>query len=335
MPGRDGVESSGAPATSLQSPVEITFGEYYYGHDCGVPYERNDHWLGFFGRIAERIVTELRPTSVLDAGCAMGMLVEALHARGVDAWGIDISEYAIGKVAPEVADRCRVGSLTDPLEGRFDLTTCIEVLEHMPSDDSYVALKNLCHASDRILFSSSPNDYAEPSHVNVRPPEWWSAQFAALGFLRNIDYDASYVAPWTVLYEHHEELRLTDVVISYDRAHWRLRDEVFQLRQAVLTLQQRLEEMCAGGGSGQAELDDVREELLAARDYALHLEIQLGEALGDRTRLEDLVEPTAQRLQEVLGSRSWRLGRKMTAPYRKLRAFLRGEIRSLLTELQR
>ena len=212
MPGRDGVEASRAPAASLQRPVEITFGEYYYGHDCGVPYERNDHWLGFFGRIAERIVTELRPTSVLDAGCAMGMLVEALHARGVDAWGIDISEYAISKVAPEVADRCRVGSLTDPLDGRFDLVTCIEVLEHMPSDDSYVALKNLCHASDRILFSSSPNDYAEPSHVNVRPPEWWSAQFAALGFLRNTDYDASYVAPWTVLYERREELRLSDVV---------------------------------------------------------------------------------------------------------------------------
>jgi SAM-dependent methyltransferase len=335
MPGRDGVETSGAPAASLQRPVEITFGEYYYGHDCGVPYERNDHWLGFFGRIAERIVTDLRPTSVLDAGCAMGMLVEALHARGVDAWGIDISEYAISKVAPEVADRCRVGSLTDPLDGRFDLVTCIEVLEHMPSDDAYVALKHLCHAGDRILFSSSPNDYADPTHVNVRPPEWWSAQLAALGFLRSTDYDASYVAPWTVLYERRDELRLTDVVIGYDRAHWRLRDEVFQLRQAVLTLQQRLEETGAGGHSGNAELDDVREELLAARDHALHLEIQLGEALGDRERLEDLVGPTAQRLQEVLNSRSWHIGRKMTAPYRKLRALLSGELRSLLTELQR
>ncbi len=105
----------------------------------------------------------------------------------------------------------------------------------------------------------------------------------------------------------------------------------------MLTLQQRLEETGAGGRSGHAELDDVREELLAARDHALHLEIQLGEALGDRKRLEDLVEaaPTAQRLQEVLNSRTWRLGLKMTAPYRKLRALLSGELRSLLTELQR
>jgi SAM-dependent methyltransferase len=327
MPGPDGVDAARAPETSLQRPVEITFGEYYYGHDCGVPYERNDHWLEFFGRIAERIITELRPTSVLDAGCAMGMLVEALHARGVDAWGIDISEYAIGKVAPEVADRCRVGSLTDPLDGRFDLVTCIEVLEHMPGDDSYVALKNLCHASDRILFSSSPNDYGEPSHVNVRPPERWSAQLAALGFLRNTDYDASYVNPWAVLYERREELRLSDVVVSYDRAHWRLRDEVVQLRQSVLRLEQRLEETRGGDRPGQAELDHVRQDLLAARDHALHLEVQLGEALGDRRRLEDLVKaaaPTVQRLQDVLNSRSWRVGRKTTAPLRKLRSFLTG-----------
>jgi SAM-dependent methyltransferase len=329
MPAPDGVDAARSPAASPHRPAEITFAEYYYGHDCGVPYERNDHWLGFFSRIAERIVTELRPKSVLDAGCAMGMLVEALHARGVDAWGIDMSEHAISKVSPEVAERCRVGSIADPLDGRFDLVTCIEVLEHMPSDDAYVALKNLSHAGDRILFSSSPTDYGEPTHVNVRPPEWWSAQFADLGFLRNTDYDASYIAPWTVLYERHEEVRLSDVVIGYDRAHWRLRDEVVQLRQSVLQLEQRLEET-SGGGPGQAEIDDLRQELLAARDHALHVEVQLGEALGEQKRLDDLLGaagPTAQRLQDVLNSRSWRLGRATTAPLRKFRSFLTGSER--------
>jgi 2-polyprenyl-3-methyl-5-hydroxy-6-metoxy-1,4-benzoquinol methylase len=64
----------------------------YYRVGCGVPYERNEHWLTFFGKIADAIVREINPGSVLDAGCAMGFLVEALRQRGVEAYGVDISD---------------------------------------------------------------------------------------------------------------------------------------------------------------------------------------------------------------------------------------------------
>ena len=39
-----------------------------------------------------------RPARLLDAGCAIGLLVETLRDRGVDARGVDISDYAIGRV---------------------------------------------------------------------------------------------------------------------------------------------------------------------------------------------------------------------------------------------
>ena len=65
---------------------------FYYAHSCGQPYQRDDVWLNFFASVAERIVSDIRPTTVLDAGCAMGFLVEALRDRGVDAGGVDISE---------------------------------------------------------------------------------------------------------------------------------------------------------------------------------------------------------------------------------------------------
>ena len=71
----------------------------YYQHYCGgIPYERTDYWMVFFHGIADHIVRSLRPRRVLDAGCAKGFLVEALWERGVEAYGIDISEYAIGEV---------------------------------------------------------------------------------------------------------------------------------------------------------------------------------------------------------------------------------------------
>ena len=47
--------------------------------------ERNERWLSSSASVADGIVRDLHPTSVLDAGCAMGFLVEALRQRGVDA----------------------------------------------------------------------------------------------------------------------------------------------------------------------------------------------------------------------------------------------------------
>ena len=71
----------------------------YYQHHCGSPYHRNiPHWRMFFDRIAQASATELAPATALDAGCAMGTLVESLRARGVDAYGVDASEYAIAQI---------------------------------------------------------------------------------------------------------------------------------------------------------------------------------------------------------------------------------------------
>src|SRR5262245_52311499 len=74
---------------------DADFGEAYYALGCGRPYARDDVWMGRFGATADAIVRTLRPRRVLEAACAWGLLVEALRARGVEAFGFDISSYAI------------------------------------------------------------------------------------------------------------------------------------------------------------------------------------------------------------------------------------------------
>lgn len=44
-----------------------------------------------FKNIAGRIYEDRKPESVLDVGCAMGYLVEALRDLGVEAYGVDVS----------------------------------------------------------------------------------------------------------------------------------------------------------------------------------------------------------------------------------------------------
>lgn len=275
-------EHSGSPG--------VEYGQYYYRHDCGVPYERNDHWLGFFGKIADAIIRDLRPTSVLDAGCAKGFLVEALRDRGVEAWGVDVSEHAIAEVHESVREYCHTGSLTEPLDRRYDLIVCIEVLEHIPAADANAAVANLCAATDRLLLSTTPDSYGVPTHFNVQPPEAWSEALAQHGFLREVEHDVSYVTPWAALYARTEQ-PLPELVRRYDRSWWRLRREADQLRDSLLTSNARLAEIEEQPAKArpelQAELDRRQEEILRLRDLLIGKEAELGVAKGQLAVVEE------------------------------------------------
>ena len=233
------------------------FNAYYYAHDCGIPYVRNDHWLNFFGWVAERIVQDIHPKTVLDAGCAMGFLVEGLRARGVDAWGVDISDYAIGQVHESVKAYCSVGSIIQPLERKVDLITCIEVLEHMPPNEAEMAIANLCAAADDILFSSTPFDYKEVTHVNVQPPEYWAGMFARHGFYRDLEFDASFLTPWAVRYTRKlfEQWRF---IKDYERRFFTLWKENSDLRSLVQQQQGTLEKL---ESEKQEKVDEAAEVL--------------------------------------------------------------------------
>jgi Methyltransferase domain len=272
---------------------EADYGASYYSNywGGGGPYERNERWLKFFADVADGLIRDFHPIASMDAGCAMGFLVEALHNRGVDAKGVDVSEYAISQVHPSVADRCRAASLSEPLGGHYDLITCVEVLEHIPPEEADKAIANLCAASDTLVISSTPGDYGEPTHLNVQPPEAWAAKFAQHGFLRDLDRDLSYVSPWATVYVRREQ-PVEDTVRDYDRSWWRLRREVNEVRASLLHSQEQLAELEAGGGVGNRpelleELDRRQEEILRLRDLLIGKEIELGAAKGRTAELEE------------------------------------------------
>src|SRR5438045_3424894 len=139
--------------TENQSLYQGLYNESYYRMYCGhIAYERSEHWLSFFGRIADRLIEDFAPTTVLDVGCAMGFLVEALRDRGIAAYGVDVSEYAISRVREDIRPFCSVAALPDQLPAglpnRFDVVTCIEVFEHLPAEDIDEALRLVAGLSD-------------------------------------------------------------------------------------------------------------------------------------------------------------------------------------------
>lgn len=236
------------------------FGAEYYATACGRPYCRNQEWLAFFAAIADRIVADIAPRRVLDAGCALGLLVETLRARGVDARGIDISSYAIGQAPAEVAPYLRQGSIAEELGERYDLIVSIEVLEHMARPQAEAAIANLCRHADDVLFSSSPLDYRETTHVNVRPPEYWGEQFARHGFVRDVDFDASFITPWAVRFRKTAEPPHR-IVAGYERVLAPLARERAELREGLMAMEAELRrtqrELTAAQAAAAAHADTI------------------------------------------------------------------------------
>lgn len=130
-----------------------------------VNYSECDEIKEYFDNLAKNIVDKFNPKTVLDCGCAMGYLVSALRRLGVEAFGIDVSEYAISKVEPQIKENCFKASITDKLPqvlpDNFDLVVCNRVLDCMSYDDVAIALNNLSQISDNILIGDACSYYED------------------------------------------------------------------------------------------------------------------------------------------------------------------------------
>ncbi len=287
------------------------FDDYYFAHGCNTPYRRDEGWLAQFGRIADAIIREIEPQTVLDVGCAIGLLVETLRQRGVEAYGVDVSEYAIEQVHPTVREYCRVGGATEPFGRNYDLITCIEVLEHMAPEQAQPAIANLCAHTDRVLFSSSPFDYAEVTHFNVQPPEYWAQLFAQQNFFRDVDLDAGFLTPWAACFRRQDK-PLAHVTADYERRFWHMRQESqtrlkvnLEQREQLAQQEARLQELAQ---QIEREREDQTTNLARAQQENAALRAQLaaldhstgGRVLHGLQRLRARLAPPGSKRDQLL-----------------------------------
>ena len=113
----------------------------------------------------------------LDVGCGAGLLAEPLARLGAAVTGID--------AAPELADAARTHAAAGGLaidyrvggpEGlgadeRFDLVTCMEVVEHADDQPGFVRALARAVAADGLLVMSTPNRTALSRAVIVEGAE--------------------------------------------------------------------------------------------------------------------------------------------------------------------
>jgi len=138
---------------------------------------------------------------VLDFGCAKGFLVKALRILGFDAYGCDISDYAIKNLDSDVRDFCRKcssGNLIPFDEESFDWLIGSGVLEHLMEEE----LDNFLQISKKFtkkMFFDIPlgcnGKYIAPqqdndiTHVLRKDEGWWTDKMTNAGWkLKNFSF---------------------------------------------------------------------------------------------------------------------------------------------------
>jgi len=165
--------------------------EYGYGG-----YRYDGRWVA----IAEDLIEHWRlepGMRVLDIGCAKGFLVKDFMkvTPGLEAFGLDISEYALMHCEPEVVGRLHLGTAKKlPFPDKsFDAAISVNAIHNLPRPEviealreiervtkdgkSYVQVDSYRTAEERELFldwvlTANTHDY----------PEGWKKIFAEAGY---------------------------------------------------------------------------------------------------------------------------------------------------------
>lgn len=126
---------------------------------------------------------------VLDFGCAKGYLVKALRLLHRDAWGCDVSEYALDH-SPEDVRGFLGGPVGWTCSEPFDWVLAKDVLEHL--EPIAVPHEMDCLVGRRawacVPLGDGNGKYDIPAmeldktHRIREPLEWWIGQFERAGF---------------------------------------------------------------------------------------------------------------------------------------------------------
>lgn len=132
--------------------------------------------------LAESLVSNIEFKTILDVGCAQGLLMLPLHEKGIDVQGIEVSEDVTEFLPDALKPRVSIGDFQEA-SGSYDLVCCVEVAEHIEPTRSQDLVSKLCSLSDRhIYFTAAPPGQHGHGHINCRPHEHWIRWFNERGW---------------------------------------------------------------------------------------------------------------------------------------------------------
>lgn len=182
--------------TATASKVQYGCDYFEDGIALGLSMYENYRWLPELTiRMAHFLIKRLgieEYHTVLDFGCAKGYLVKAFRLLEIEAYGCDISDYAIKMVDPEAADYCKLTKGESPIpfpdDFRFDWLIAKDVFEHLEVEYLQCVLReayNRCKKMFVVVPLGENNRFIVPeyeedmTHELAKSAQWWRQFFLA------------------------------------------------------------------------------------------------------------------------------------------------------------
>lgn len=153
------------------------------------------NWYNIAGDllVTYRMIRQESCHSFLDVGCAKGHLVQTMTNLGVQAQGIEISDYAIENAVPGAQGRITKGSVQDlQIKGTLDLISAHSVLHYLENESDIETFAVKCAAHAKVVHigefplgsTSAIKKYwlKLDEHTKMfKPFEWWAKTFTDRG----------------------------------------------------------------------------------------------------------------------------------------------------------
>ena len=178
----------------FDGPREYGYGGYHY----------DGRWKPVAADIAQHYhFATISGPRVLDVGCAKGFLVNDLLDYDADAYGLDISAYAIKHSHPDVVGRLHHGhaAILPFPDKSFDLVLSINTLHNLDREQLVLALKEINRVSRGPAFVQV-DSYRTPEQKALFEDWVLTAQFHGypddwLEVFREAGYQGDYW--WTIV----------------------------------------------------------------------------------------------------------------------------------------
>lgn len=134
--------------------------------------------------IVSAILSCVKPESVIDIGCGVGLIAKTFQIFGVaEVFGVD-GDYIDRSTLQLDTEHFIPHDLSEPYfaRRRFDLALSLEVAEHLDAQHAAAFVDTLCSLSDIVIFSAAVPYQGGTSHINEKPQSYWARLFEALGY---------------------------------------------------------------------------------------------------------------------------------------------------------
>lgn len=160
--------------------------EYWCGEKGYRPDPNNGKGYQDWGinQVKAKYIADRNPETVLDVGCAMGYIVRRMRNLGVNAFGVDVSDYCIERVPPEMAEYVRKLDITEglPWPDKFlDMVVSFSTLEHIEPDKIDFVISEIVRVAKRGVISVTAGDDPgfddDATHKVKQSMDWWRSKF--------------------------------------------------------------------------------------------------------------------------------------------------------------